>query len=80
MRTSFATSAAIAMLSHYKHVQAIEVNDPELYSRADEKVVFQDALDDLEQLFIQIETQVAYYETVALGWPNFVDQWKDYYG
>ena len=70
----------MALLTHFQRVLAHEADDPELYVRSDEKEEFQDALDDLEHLFIQVEAQVAYYETVALGWPNFVDQWKDYYG
>ena len=84
MKISIAASATMALLSHFKLVQA-QVADwsdlhDDLYSNPEENEKFEEAVDDLRQLFITFEQQVNYYESIALAWPNFVGYWKDYYG
>ena len=60
-----------------------EVDDelhPELYDIEDEGEKFDDAIEQLDNTWDDAEAQIRWWQTVPVGWPNFVGTWHNTWG
>ena len=48
-----------------------------LYNISDESKEFADSIDELEQIWIKVEKQIQYYESLGISYANFVGEWTD---
>ena len=63
-------------------INLAEVEDlhPELYDIDQEGEKFDDAVDQLDNTWDDAEAQIRWWETVPVGWPNFVGTWRNTWG
>jgi len=64
----------------YMMAQVEDTDHPELYDIEKEAREFNDAIEELDDTWDDAEAQIKWWQTVPVGWPNFVGEWTNTLG
>merc|ERR1712151_785175 len=64
----------------FAQVEVEATDHPELYDIEKEAKEFDDAVEELDNTWDDAEAQIKWWQTVPVGWPNFVGTWHNTWG